>query len=363
MGCNCRHVFALLCVFVLLAEFGCQEQAKTPVMTTAAPAAKEKEVQAAPAAGQGAPQLTFESVVYDFGEVSPGKTHTGRFTLTNTGAALLKITEVKKCCGAVVDLDQEELVPGESASMEVQYHFSGSGGTMTRQLHVLSNDPANPDVALTIKAKIVPKVVYEPQRLELLAKGPNAGCPPITIISIDNRPFSITGFKSSRDCVAADFDPSVEATKFVLQPTVDFAKLQGASAGLITIELTHPDTNRVSIYFSSVPPFKITPQSLIVANPQPQTPVVRKVLVRSSYNEDFEVESSSSKNGFTKLLDQRKTANGCQLDVEITPPTADATGKFDDLLYLNLKGGEKLQIKAYGRFAKEMANVDKTGKM
>ena len=351
MACNRRHLFALVCLCVLLAEVGCREQAKMPDMT-AAPAAMEKEVQAAPAPAQPAPQIRFDNVVYDFGEVSPGKTHTGQFKFTNTGAGPLKIKEVKKCCGAVVKLDKKELAPGESGTLNVEYRFSGDGG-MRRQLHVSSNDPANPDVALTIKAQIVPKVVYEPQRLELLVKGPNAGCPPITITSIDNQPFSIKRFTSSRDCITAQFDPSVEATKFVLHPTLNPEKLQGASAGLITIELTHPETNRVAIYFQAVPPFKITPQSLIVANPQPQKPVVRKVLVQSNYSEDFQVESASSKNGFAKLLDQRKTANGCQLDVEITPPAADATGKFDDLLYLNLKGGEKLQIKVYGRFAKQ----------
>jgi hypothetical protein len=117
---------------------------------------------------EGTPRITFEKTVYDFGEVSPGKKYTGQFTFANTGTGLLKISEVKKCCGAVVTLDKEELSPGQSGALKVEYSSGQSSGLISRQLRVNSNDETNPEVALTIKARIVPKVDYQPQRIRIV---------------------------------------------------------------------------------------------------------------------------------------------------------------------------------------------------
>jgi Protein of unknown function (DUF1573) len=347
-----RHFFLLMIIFALLAEAGCEGRAKKPAVSTAALAAKEKEVHAASAAARAAPRVTFEKSQYDFGEVSPGSSQMGQFTFTNTGRRLLRIIEVQKCCGAVIKLDKRQLAPGQSGVLTVQYHFNGSG-LMTRQIHLTTNDPVNPHLTLTLKARVVPRVVCEPQQLRLFVRGPKAGCPPITITSIDKRPFSVTSFKSTRDCITADFDPSVKATKFVLHPTVNFTALQRGSVGLVTIGLAYPERGSTSIFFRPVPDFKITPQALIFINLEPQKPITRNLVVQSNYNEDFQIASVSSKKGYVKLLDEHKIGNGYQLDLEITPPPADATRKFDDLLYLYLKGDAKLQVKLYGWFKKQ----------
>ncbi len=299
------------------------------------------------------PEITFATTVCDFGEVSPGKKCVGKFEFTNTGNSLLRITEVKKCCGVVAELDREELAPGQTGVLHVEYRSAGTADGIRRQLYVNSNDLAHPSVALTIKATIVARVACEPKNLDVRVKGADAGCPPITVTSLDGQPFSITSFRSSRDCLTAEFDPSVKATKFVLRPQVDFAKLQGVPAGLAVIGLTHPESGQVSVYFRSVPDFKLTPQSLMVMNAEPQKPITRKVYVESNYGEEFDVESVSSKNGFARLIDKGKIGSRYQLEVELVPPATEATGGFDDLLSVNLRDGRKLQLRAYGRFANQ----------
>lgn len=349
---------ALIVASILLLQIGCQEQAKAPdeskaVLVAVEPETVMQEAETAPPADQPTPKITFEKVVHDFGEISTGKKYEGQFKFTNTGDGLLKITEVKRCCGVVAKLDKEEFAPGESGFLKVEYRSGQSAGTMSRRIYVNSNDQINPKVALTIKAKIVPKVAYEPQRLQLLLKGEKAGCPEITLTSLDNQPFSIKSFNSSRDCITVDVDSSIEATKFVLQPKVDFESLQGRSIGVINFGLTHPDCDGVSIYFSVLPTFNVTPRSLIVFNAEPQKPIVRRVSVQSNYNEDFEVESASSENGSVKVLHQQKVDNGYRFEVEITPPPANDTGNFKDKFYINLMDGEKLSVTTYGRYLKQ----------
>jgi hypothetical protein len=289
-------------------------------------------------------------LVHNFGEVAAGKKYNGEFKFTNTGEGLLKITDVEKCCGAVVTLDNKELSPGESGTLKVEYNTGRGSGSILRQLHVSSNDPANPKVTLTIRSQVVPKVACEPKRLKFALNKQDAGCPDITISSLDKQSFSIQSFQSTGGSITADIDSSVEATKFVLQPTVDFAKLRSFSAGFVSIRLTHPECDRVDVYFSTLLRFQFTPKSIILFNPDPQKPIVKKISVANNYGEDFEVESTSSQKGLAKIVSQQKTAKGYQFEVEVTPPPPDDTGKFDDVLYLHLKDDDKVPIKCYIRY-------------
>ncbi|MBP8305127.1 MAG: DUF1573 domain-containing protein [Phycisphaerae bacterium] len=298
-------------------------------------------------------RIAFDMVVCDLGDVSPGTRHTGRFTFTNAGDAPLQIAEVKKCCGVVADLDRQELSPGERGVLTVVYTSGSLAGSVARQLHVLSNDPAKPDVLLTIRAKIVLKVVCEPQRLSLLLKGENAGCPELTLTSIDNQPFSIKSFMSTDNCLTADVDTSAQATRFVLRPTANLERLQGHSSGAIRITVAHPECDRVDVPFTVLPRFGVRPTMFVETNVNPQTPIVRDFSVQSNYGEAFEVESVSSEHGSVKVLDQVKAGNGFKFKVEITP--APRTGgkegaTFRDVLYVKTKGGEKLAVIVYVAF-------------
>jgi hypothetical protein len=334
---------SLIVALILLLQIGCQEQAK-------APGIGQKETETVAKASETAPKITFANVVHEFGQIAARKKYAAEFKFTNTGDGLLEITEVKRCCGVVAKLDKREFAPGESGVIKVEYTSGRSTSVMMRKLYVSSNDKTNPKVALTIKAKVVQKVAYEPKKLNLVLKEENAGCPNLTLTSVDKQPFSIKAFRSTGQGITADVDPSVEATEFVLVPKVDLEKLQSRSVGFVSIDLTHPECKKVTLSFNTLLRFEFKPRSIMVFNPEPQKPFVKKISLVSNYNEDFEVESTSSKNGIAKVTSQEKTPQGYQFEVEIAAPPNDDTGKFGDVLYVNLKRGEKLEIICYGRY-------------
>ncbi len=350
------QIIFVICVCVLLLQFGCQEQAKLAEKPTTAPdtAVVGLPEKVEPVLAKPAPKITFEKIVYDFGQIgTAAKKKVAEFKFTNTGDDLLKITEVEKCCGVVTRLDKTEYAPGESGVLKAEFVSSQKPGPMSRTLYVRSNDKTNPRIALTFKVTIVLRVTYSPKRLKLFLEETNAGCPKIVLSSLDNQPFAITLFKSTSDCITADIDDSVEATKFILEPIVDMEKLNNNLKGRISISLTHPEAKGVQIFYDVLPKFTIKPPLIFAFNAEPQKPILRKITVLNNYGGNFEIESVSSPNNMVKVLSREKIRSGYQLEVEITPPSSEGKTSFADMLVVKIKDGDELGIVCRGFYKRK----------
>jgi len=348
-------VFVMVCV--LLLQAGCEEEAMAPrelgsdwfkqqtqaAMTRTPRAAKSLSLS----------RITFEKVTHNFGDVGPGTNHFCEFRFTNTGNGILKIGQVDKTCGCTPFLlNKTEYAPGESGTLKVRYYAEPEYASTTKQLFVHSNDRRNPKVALTIKARVVAKVKSEPSTLSLSLKHQNAGCPQITLTSLDNQPFSIRSFKSTANCITADYNPSAKATRFVLQPKVDMAKLEKTLNGRIEIGLTHPECKTLTIDLNALPRFRVSPRPIVIHSAQAKRSVTRKVRIQNNYKDDFELESVSSKNGTVKVLSNTRLKDGYELNLSITPPaTVNRTGVFTDVVFVKIKGGRNLEIPCSGFYS------------
>jgi len=363
---NCLIATVLVISCILFLPIDCQEQAlaaeeSKPVLTESKPARLRRVQEGAKTAPEAdkpakpAPGITFERVVHDFGEIGPGTKNVCEFKFTNTGESLLKITRVSKTCGCTpYTLAKKEYEPGESGVLKVRYNASKRPGSAKKRLFVFSNDKTRPKVTLTIKAKIIQKVDYKPKKLNLLLKEENAGCPEITLTSLDGQPFSIKRFRSTGNSIIADVNSSVKATKFVIEAKVDIEKLRKRLNGRIDIDLTHPECKTVAIPFETLPRFKISPPSISILGAKPQKPITREVWILNNYGEDFEVESVSSKKGIIKVLSQERKDNRYKFELEIIPPAAEGKIKtFSDVFCVNIKGGEKLEVTCRGFYAKK----------
>ncbi len=382
-----KRSYSIVCLFAtcaLLLTSGCQKQADTskefkieqaapekgsapdaknnididsfragvsqPTETAANIPEKNKPAVYVPQTDKPQPAIKFETDLLDLGQIGPGAQTTGEFKFTNIGDDTLEIKNVTQCCGVVTQLDKDTYEPGESGILKIQYHAPGQPGVIRRQPIVQSNDPAQPNVALTVKVEIVQKVTCEPERITLFLDEENASCPKLKINSIDGQPFSIVNLKSTADCITADFDPSLEANQFVLELKVDMEKLTDNTKGSINIMLSHPECKTANVLFDVVPRFKVSPSMMIVFRAKPQEPITRQVSVLNNYKEDFEIESISSQENTIKLLNQSKIRNGYTLDIEITPPPDNGKQRFTDTLSINIKDGASITIPCNGYY-------------
>ncbi|KPK39133.1 MAG: hypothetical protein AMJ65_11985 [Phycisphaerae bacterium SG8_4] len=353
MTSRCSLLSCLAASCILLLQTGCQQQGKLSEEPSSAPTELTEPLRKspAPAPNKLSPRITFEKLEHDFGEVSPNSMNTGQIKFTNTGQALLKITEVGRCCGVVAKLDKgkTEYAPGESGAVNIEWRSGSQPSVFKRQLVVHSNDMISPKTYLAIQAKIVRRVTWEPNRLRLFLDKENAGCPKVTITSIDDQPFSITGFKSTGDYVTAGYDPSVKLTKHVIEPKVNAEKLRTNLKGQININTTHPEGSTITILFDVVPEYKVTPPVIIVFNAEPGKTMARKIVLVNNYGRDFEIESVSSKDNTVaiEVLKKTRVSNGYHLEVGVTVPAAAGKAKFTGEFSINLAGGEKLPVKCH----------------
>ncbi len=371
-----KHNYLLLITAIifgiLLLSSGCQEDAKALTETKSeliSPAPNEpskpepvkpkeppktEAIKVKP--DVNGPRILFEDTVYDFGKIGPETRNVCEFKFKNVGNELLRITKVSKTCGCTpFALKKKEFAPGESGTLEVRYNASAGAAKVKKTLYMSSNDKTNPKVKLTIKAEIVTKIDYKPKVLTLLLNKENAGCKNIEIFSLDDKKFSIKSFRSTSDCITLDFDPSVSAKKFTFKPKVNIEKLRKRLRGTIKIDLTHPEAKAISIRFSAKPEFKLNPQTLTLFNCEPNKPITREVWILSNYDEDFEIEATSFKKGFMKVLEQEKLGKRYKFVLEITPPalSKDAPAIFTDIFYMNIKNGDKLAIVCRGYYSKK----------
>ena len=295
------------------------------------------------------PQITVENDTCDLGEVAVDAKLTGEFKFTNTGNAPLKITQVVGCCGVSLKGVEagQEYAPGQSGTLEFDYRaLSLPNPAVKKVLYLQTNDPAEKITTLTVKAAIVRRVDFKPEVLsKLLLKTPNAGCPALTLTSLDGRPFSITGFEATANTITAEFDPSVKATRFVLQPKVDMAKLEENMRGRIGITLTHPECTYIEVLYDTLPEFEMSTSQIIMFNLRVGQAIQREFSIGNNYQNDFEIESVSSLKGSIKLVGQTKVGNGYRLRIEVTPPPRQRSEVVaSDMLEVKIKNGRTLSI-------------------
>ncbi len=133
-------------------------QATPPVSPPAAtPGAVAKgEAPAAPAAA--APKLVPVEAIQDVGKVAKGEKVKVDFELRNEGPAELLISNVHPTCGCTVASFDAKIAPGAAGKIHAEIDTVDFSGPIAKTITVLSNDPVNPRVTLTIKARVEPQI-------------------------------------------------------------------------------------------------------------------------------------------------------------------------------------------------------------
>jgi hypothetical protein len=143
------HLATLL---IVAGPFGgivsCLAQAQAP----APPSGTKSDANTADTFG---PRIEFAGQVFDFGKVSAGELVRHDFVFTNTGKALLEITNVRPGCGCTTAGTWDRQVkPGKTGVIPLQFNSANFNGKVTKSASVTCNDPGKSNVVLEITGTV-----------------------------------------------------------------------------------------------------------------------------------------------------------------------------------------------------------------
>ncbi|PHN03101.1 DUF1573 domain-containing protein [Flavilitoribacter nigricans] len=103
-------------------------------------------------------KMEFEETTYDFGTVAEGTKVSQIFTFTNTGDEPLVLSDAKGSCGCTVpQWPIEPIMPGESASITVEFNSKGKMGKRMQRITITANtEPPQTFLALTGEVEVQP---------------------------------------------------------------------------------------------------------------------------------------------------------------------------------------------------------------
>ena len=99
-----------------------------------------------------APKVVFLNTTYDFDTVRAGTVVIYGFNFSNEGKRDLEILSVKTSCGCTTTkLDVKTFRKGKSGTITATFNTRGRKGRQHKTITIITNDPMNPQIVLTIK--------------------------------------------------------------------------------------------------------------------------------------------------------------------------------------------------------------------
>ncbi len=244
--------------FAALAASAALAQAPAPPVATAAPAGP-------------APRLVVAEPIHDAGDVSKGEKVSVDFVVENQGDAELEITAVHPSCGCTVASFDKSVAAGGKGKIHAELDTADFQGPLAKTITVVSNDPVNPRLTLTIKVKVEPHIAVHPGYARYIyVQTLDPGTVAQTLWALDDKDFKVLGVKSPYRFVTATFHEATEAERrpeatgrqwrieMTIQPDADVGPLRE----FLVVKTSHPKQPEVRIPISGFvrPLIHVTPQ-------------------------------------------------------------------------------------------------------
>ncbi|HSL90026.1 MAG TPA: DUF1573 domain-containing protein [Ignavibacteriaceae bacterium] len=200
------------------------------------------------------PKAVVQQKVHDFGDVNQGEIVKASFLISNSGGDLLEIMDVRASCGCTAAKpEKSQLKPGESTKVDVNFNTKGRRGIQQQRVTVTTNDPANQQLVLTIKANVVipektkaeaPKIQFNNSQYNFgKVKEGQVYQHTFTFSNTGSRSLNIKDVKSSCGCAVASISqkelmPGESAT---LKVELDTAKRKGRMSRTLTVISNDPE--------------------------------------------------------------------------------------------------------------------------
>jgi len=278
-----------------------------------------------------APELICSEHEFFFGQATNDKTITREFVISNEGTAPLRISSVRTDCGCVLASPrQNKLEPGESTVLKASFNLKGRSGPQARRITVISNDPLQPRLTLSLIGEAIAPLEINSERIywgNIYCKAPAERSCEIKFTEAEQS--YITGIAVTTNIFTAEVLTVVPRRRYkIIIRTVPPLPIGPLQAKLLlttdhprfkTIEI--PMQGRITGDLYAIP-------AEIVINAGDRKPLNRSFLVYSGLKEQFRIMSVEPPQPAIKAnIRSMSAANGHRIDLRNIAPTEDLNGK------------------------------------
>lgn len=248
-----------------------------------------------------APRAVVVEPIADLGAVDRGETVTHDFVIRNEGDAPLQILEVRPTCGCTVAEFDELIPPGESGTVRASLSTTSIQGASSKAITVLTNDPANPQLQLTLRIRVTEYLTFNPGFARFVQ---GHGHPPgrVTNLFFSNNfpdleiekvesPFPFLSV-AVRPAAEAERRDEVEGNQWVFDLTLDYDQAPvGPISGRIEVRTNHPKQAVGQLPVSGFirPLMAVTPPVADFGEVDLSAPALARFLVRNFGAEPIQV--------------------------------------------------------------------------
>jgi hypothetical protein len=258
-------------------------------------------VAAATLFAAGKPKAVVVEPIKDAGNVAKGEKITHDFVIRNEGDADLEIVNVHPACGCTVAEFDKTISPGQTGRVHAVLDTATFAGPISKGLTVFTSDPDNPQIELTVRAKVQPYIAAKPGYARYITVQGEASQGSIgqTLWAPDGSSFDVVKVESAypflkvayREAKPEERVADVNGKQWRVEMTLSNDAKVGALADYVTIHTSHPKQKLVQIPVSGFvrPVMAVTPPVADFGKVDLREPLRKALNVRNFATEPIKI--------------------------------------------------------------------------
>ena len=234
-------------------------------------------------AGEAAPRIHCPHPTQNFGPSHPSHTVTAIFVLANTGQADLVISDVLAPAAiSAADLPRRSIPPRESADLTVRLPLAGYRGEVRKTLKVRSNDPVQPELALTIEGRVAGDLEISPAAVYLeSADALAAQRATVNLRWTGEGDFSIREVTANSPLVETALETVETGRHYRIRVGLKPGRLAGRLERTLYVLTRHPEYPEIAIPLTAVIRAPVVFAQTVIVVPESGAAATRHVLLES----------------------------------------------------------------------------------
>lgn len=278
------------------------------------------------------PKAAVAEPIKDMGLVPKGDKIAHDFEIRNEGTTPLEITEARAACGCTVAKFDRTIAPGQTGKVSLEIDTATFNGPTSKGVTVFTNDPAMPQIELTVRANVEPIIQVKPgyARYITVQGEKEKGHIVQTLWSPDGAPLEIVKVESPYPFLKVEYHEATAEERLAdargrqwkINMTLDHdAAPVGALAGYLLVHVNHPKQKLVQIPISGFvrPVIAVTPPTANFGSIELKEPKKAVINIRSFSTEPIRVTSVEAGAGVDAQLEQVQEGREYQVRLTLKP--------------------------------------------